>query len=394
MLSAMPVEFLLFGLTLVGVAVLHKRALSVALCGLLATVAYKLIFTGFKTGAGFPGLGLHVAHEWVILANLMLLLVGFAILAHHFEESRLPHALPRFLPDGWLGGFSLLAMVFVGSAFLDNIAAAIIGGVMAKHTYRDKVSLSFVAAIVAAANAGGAGSVIGDTTTTMMWLQGHSPLTVAPAFLGSGVALVVFGVVAAVTQARHAPVVRHDGAPLEIDWARAGVVMFTLACIIAANLAANLVFPGMEDTAPVLGLAIWLALLVSLLARSPDWTVAPAAAKGGLFLVALVAMASLMPVEQLPPATHGTTFGLGLLSSMFDNIPLTALALEQGGYNWALLAYAVGFGGSMIWFGSSAGVAITGMFPEGRSVIGWVKAGWSIPLAYVAGFAAMALTTP
>ena len=53
---------------------------------------------------------------------------------------------------------------------------------------------------------------------------------------------------------------------------------------------------------------------------------------------------------------------------MFDNIPLTALALKQGGYDWGFLAYAVGFGGSMIWFGSSSGVALCNMFREARSV--------------------------
>jgi hypothetical protein len=42
-------------------------------------------------------------------------------------------------------------------------------------------------------------------------------------------------------------------------------------------------------------------------------------------------------------------FGLGFLWALFDNIPLTALALNQGGYDWALLAFAVGFGGSMVW---------------------------------------------
>jgi len=67
----------------------------------------------------------------------------------------------------------------------------------------------------------------------------------------------------------------------------------------------------------------------------------------------------LMPVETLPSPSWPTAFALGLLSSVFDNIPLTALALRQGGYDWALLAYAVGFGGSMIWFGSSAGVALS-----------------------------------
>ena len=60
---------------------------------------------------------------------------------------------------------------------------------------------------------------------------------------------------------------------------------------------------------------------------------------------------------------------------MFDNIPLTALALKQGGYDWGYLAYAVGFGGSMIWFGSSAGVALSNMYPEAKSVGRWVQPG-------------------
>ena len=74
---------------------------------------------------------------------------------------------------------------------------------------------------------------------------------------------------------------------------------------------------------------------------------------------------------------------------MFDNIPLTVLALRQGGYDWALLAYAVGFGGSMVWFGSSAGVALTVEYPQGRSVVQWLKQGWFIPIAYVFGFFVM-----
>jgi Na+/H+ antiporter NhaD/arsenite permease-like protein len=71
---------------------------------------------------------------------------------------------------------------------------------------------------------------------------------------------------------------------------------------------------------------------------------------------------------------------------VLDNIPLTALALEQGGHDWALLAYAVGFGGSMIWFGSSAGLALTNGYPEGRSVLLWLREGWFVPVAYVVGF--------
>jgi Na+/H+ antiporter NhaD/arsenite permease-like protein len=106
-----------------------------------------------------------------------------------------------------------------------------------------------------------------------------------------------------------------------------------------------------------------------------------------------VALASLIPVGQLPTPSPLSVFGLGLLSAVFDNIPLTALALNQGGYDWALLAYAVGFGGSIVWFGSSAGVALTNLFPEGRSVVQWLQHGWPIVVAYVVGFLVMLAVT-
>jgi hypothetical protein len=76
-------------------------------------------------------------------------------------------------------------------------------------------------------------------------------------------------------------------------------------------------------------------------------------------------------------------------SLLFAAALLTALALEQGGYDGAILAYAVGFGGSMIWFGSSAGVAVSNLFPEAKSAIACLRAVWWLPAAYVAGFFVM-----
>ena len=93
-----PVDFILFGLTLLGVALFHHHTLPVALSGLVAIIAYKLVFTGFKFGTGLGGLVAHLEHEWVILANLFLLLMGFAILSRHFEESRIPDRCPRCFP--------------------------------------------------------------------------------------------------------------------------------------------------------------------------------------------------------------------------------------------------------------------------------------------------------
>ena len=384
-----PFEFVLFGLTLAGVALFHHHTLQVALTGLAAIALYKLAFTGFKAGPGLGGLALHMAHEWVILTNLLGLLLGFALLSKHFEDSNIPAELPKFLPDDWKGGFLLLAMVFVLSSFLDNIAAALIGGTMAAAVFRKKVHIGYLAAIVAASNAGGAGSVVGDTTTTMMWIDGVSPLVVLDAYVASVVALIVCGVPAAIQQQRYAPITREAPAGIALDWMRVAIVVVILASAIGANVVANLKFPAVLDHFPVIGAAVWVAIFATAVLRKPDWHLLPEALKGSVFLLALVTCASMMPVEQLPAASWQTAFGLGFVSSVFDNIPLTALALRQGGYDWGMLAYAVGYGGSMIWFGSSAGVALSNMYPEAKSVGRWLKHGWHVTLAYILGFIVM-----
>jgi Na+/H+ antiporter NhaD/arsenite permease-like protein len=382
--SDIPLEFAIFGATLLGVALFHHHTLAAALAGLAAALVLRYI----RTSSLYEIVG-HFEYEWVVLANLLLLLLGFAILSNQFERSHLPEAIPPRLPGGWVGGLSLLALVFTLSIFLDNIAAATIGGVLARHVYRDGVTIAFLAAIVSAANAGGAGSVIGDTTTTMMWISGISPLELLPGFVGAFGALAVLGPLASIAQQKRSPLTQSAGSESRIDWIRVAVVLFALATLIATNVTATSVFPGLEELAPALGLGLWAALLAAAPLRMPDWSILREAMKGALFLVSLVALASLMPVARLPPPSAASTLGLGFLSAVFDNIPLTALAINQSGYDWALLAYAVGFGGSMVWFGSSAGVALTNLYPEARSVANWVREGWFIPVSYVVGFLIM-----
>jgi Na+/H+ antiporter NhaD/arsenite permease-like protein len=387
--AGIPIEFVFFALTLLGVAIFHHYTLRVALIGLAVIVLYKLGFTGFKTGPGIGGLVTHMAHEWVILVNLLCLLVGFALLSNHFERSHLPQALPRFLPDDWKGCFALLAITFVLSGFLDNIAAALIGGTIAASVFRGKVHIGYLAAIVAASNAGGAGSVVGDTTTTMMWLDGVSPLKVVDAYVAAAVALVVCGIPAALQQQRYAPIMKDEGPHAPIDWARIMIVAMILILAIGTNVAVNLKFKHLADHFPFIGVSVWVVILACTPWRKPQWDLVPGAFKGSVFLLALVTCASLMPVEKLPPASWQSSFVLGFISSVFDNIPLTALALKQGGYDWGMLAFAVGYGGSMIWFGSSAGVALSNMYPQAKSVGLWLRHGWHVALAYVAGFLVM-----
>jgi Na+/H+ antiporter NhaD/arsenite permease-like protein len=385
-IAGIPLEFLLFAATLAGVALFHHHTLRVALIGLAAITAYKVLVAGFKTGPGLSGLAGHLGHEWVTLANLLCLLLGFALLSNHFEESRIPAVLPRFLPDGWMGGFVLLVLVFVLSSFLDNIAAAIIGGTVAATVFRGKVHIGYLAAIVGASNAGGSGSVVGDTTTTMMWIAGVPPLDVLHAYVGAVVAVAIIGLVAARQQHAFSPILRDVEPGINVDWTRAAIVAWILVVAIVTNVVVNTRLPHLSELFPFIGVGVWLAILVAVPLRKPHWSLLPGALMGSVFLLSLVLSASMMPVERLPVASWQTTLGLGFVSAIFDNIPLTALAIKQGGYDWGMLAYAVGFGGSMLWFGSSAGVALSNLYPEARSAVNWVRHGWHVALAYVVGF--------
>lgn len=135
-IAGVPLDSVLFALTLLGVALFNHHTLKVALTGLAVITLYKLGFTGFRDGGGLTGLAGHVGREWVTLANLLGLLLGFALLSDHFEKSHVPALLPRLLPDDWKGGLTLLVMIFVLSSFLDNIAAAMIGGTIAATVFR------------------------------------------------------------------------------------------------------------------------------------------------------------------------------------------------------------------------------------------------------------------
>jgi hypothetical protein len=370
-IAGVPLDFVLFALTLLGVALFHSRTLQVALTGAAAITLYQWLFTGFKGGAGLVGLTAHVGHEWVTLANLLGLLLGFALLADHFEKSRLPELLPNLLPDDWKGGFVLLIGVFVMSAFLDNIAAAMIGGTMAAVLFQRRVHIGYLAAIVAAS------------------IAGASPLWVLEAYVGGVVALAFFGVFAARQQHAYQPIQKDDTPGVHVEWARLSIVIFILLAAIGANIWFNLYAPDVLGHFPVIGVAVMLALVVSAPLRTPTWSLLPGAFKGSVFLLALVWCASLMPVQHLPAASWQSAFGLGFISSVFDNIPLTALAIRQDGYDWGFLAYAVGFGGSMIWFGSSAGVALSNMYPDAKSVWNWLKGGWHVAVGYVLGYFVM-----
>src|SRR4029450_3996798 len=136
--------------------------------------------------------------------------------------------MPAFLPDDWKGGFVLLVIIFVLSSFLDNIAAALIGGTIASVGFRGRVASGYLAAVVAGWHGGGSGSVVGDATTTMMWIDGVSPLSVVEAYVAASVAIVLFGIPAAFQQQRYSPIMSDMPPGNKVECSRIAIVFAIL----------------------------------------------------------------------------------------------------------------------------------------------------------------------
>ena len=214
-------------------------------------------------------------------------------------------------------------------------------------------------------------------------------MSVLEAYVAAGLALVIFGIPASLQQHRYSPITRESPVGVHIDWVRVFIVAAILVIAIVANVVVNVRFTELADSFPFIGAAVWVALLLCVPLRRPHWEEIPGAFKGSIFLLSLVLAASMMPVQKLPDASWPVSMGLGFVSAVFDNIPLTALALKQGGYDWGFVAFAVGFGGSMIWFGSSAGVALSNQYPEAKSAVAWVRCGWHVTVAYTIAYFVM-----
>jgi hypothetical protein len=181
------------------------------------------LFTGFKAGEPASGLRRHLGTNGWCSSTSSACCSASRSSRDHFEESELPKVLPRFLPDDWKGGFVAAGAGLRAVGFLDNIAAALIGGTMAATAVPRKVHIGYLAAIVAASNAGGAGSVVGDTTTTMMWIDGvsagrDSTPTSPPSSRSSS------SVSGRAPAARVLSRSRRTPRGLHIDWARMGIV--------------------------------------------------------------------------------------------------------------------------------------------------------------------------
>ncbi len=278
-------------------------------------------------------------------------------------------------------------MTFFLSAAIDNLTTTIIMIQIARKFFKGDNLILAGAAIVIAANAGGAFSPIGDVTTIMLWLAGKFDTfeIILKAFLPS----LAFAVT---TLALMYPRIKNS------DYDAENEIITKLSRserLIVGLIFASFLLPLVMNffrLPPYIGLllglgVVWIVVDIFKKIRPHHHTHLNASIEKFIkqtdisslkffvgILLAVSALNSLHILEYVSQVLYGFNpsdvrvimgnIGLGFLSAIVDNVPLTAIAiqmLETTPSLWILLAITVGTGGSLLVIGSAAGVVAMGM---------------------------------
>ena len=285
-------------------------------------------------------------------------------------------------------------ITFFLSAILDNLTTTIVViSFLRKLIRNEKDRLFFAGIVVVAANAGGAWSPIGDVTTTMLWIGGQITASniIIKLILPSLVCLIVPLVCLSFKLRGNVerPVLEASSVNQALSHKHQSIVFFSGIIILMLVP----VFKTVTHLPPFMGILIGLGILwiiTEIIHGRKDeedkhiFSVVHALRKIDspsilFFLGILVSISALQSTGILTYLAQWLTTSLkndstivismGLLSSIFDNVPLIAAAqgmfdLNQyptDHYFWEFLAYCTGTGGSVLIIGSAAGVAAMGM---------------------------------
>ncbi|PIF04280.1 MAG: sodium:proton antiporter [Arcobacter sp.] len=302
----------------------------------------------------------------------------------------------------WVTGF----LAFFISPIADNLTTALILSTVLITIEQKKKEFLVPGAIniVVAANAGGAWSPFGDITTLMAWTAGKGTFT---DFLYLFPAAILGYLVTAFLLSRVVPNtvpevdLSNEEDPEMMNGSIVVVVLgiFTIFCAVVSHQVLHL--PAMW------GMMFGLALLkmydyrlkklhgegfniFNSMAKIENNTLmfffGILAAVGALYFVGWLALAAVV----YDPSVLGPTWsniGVGFLSAIVDNVPVMSAVLkaspDMGLDQWMLVTLTAGVGGSLISFGSAAGVGVMGKLPGIYTFGAHMKYAWMILLGYI-----------
>ena len=297
----------------------------------------------------------------------------------------------------------ICAVTFIFSAVLDNMTTTIVMVLLLRKIIEDQHERWLYAGmIVIAANTGGAWSPIGDVTTIMLWVKGNvtALALIERVLLPSIVAMVVPLLIISRSLKGTIPPFEH---PVEDQThGMSNAERMTIFCLGVGGLLFVPVFKSITHLPPFVGMlfvlgALWLYTEIfyngKRIERRKQHRLPQVIARIDMpsilfFLGILLAVAVLeatgvlaATANWLDTEVHNVyiiNILLGIMSSIFDNVPLVAgvmgmYPLEdatavgyaanfvQDGIFWEFLSYCAGVGGSLLIIGSAAGVIAMGL---------------------------------
>ncbi len=302
-------------------------------------------------------------------------------------------------------------IAFFLSPIADNLTTALILATVLITIEKENKAFLVPGAIniVVAANAGGAWSPFGDITTLMAWTAGKGTFF---DFMFLFPASIIGYIVTAVILARFVPdtVPPFDATkekkPEMAEGAKVVMVLgiLTIACAVLSHQVLHLpAMWGMMFGLAVLKLYSYRLKLVygkdhfnifHSIAKIENNTLmfffGILAAVGALYFIGWLALAAVV----YDPAVLGPTWsniGVGFLSAIVDNIPVMSAVLKASPpmdhSQWMLVTLTAGVGGSMISFGSAAGVGVMGKLHGIYTFGAHMKYAWTIVLGYIVSVA-------
>ena len=291
--------------------------------------------------------------------------------------------------------FSILA--FILSAIIDNLTATIVLITILQKVIQDRnTRLWFAGLIIVAANAGGAWSPIGDVTTTMLWIgkKVTTPELIKYLFIPSVVCMVVPTLIASRYKAFRGTINNKEVSEIKKSPFGSRMLYLGLGSILFVPF-----FKQITHLPPYVGMMLSLAVVAAFaeLYSSAKFSLSnidetaddhaihspvhAALTKIELpsilfFLGILMAVGALESLgllfnfagqlTQAIPNMDIVVSLFGVISAVIDNVPLVAASMgmfSQGPDDpiWHAIAFAAGTGGSMLVFGSAAGVVAMGM---------------------------------
>lgn len=396
------------------------KAPTALIAGMICWAAYSFYLHGAYSNGEAHQILLHGAdgdgglmHHMFDIANILFFLLGAMTIVETIDEHQgftiITDKIKTTNKAKLLWIIAILSFFF--SALLDNLTTAIVMiSLLRKLVGNKQTRWIFAGMVIIAANAGGAWSVIGDVTTTMLWVKGQltDPLVIAipslilPSFIALLVPLLILTFTLKGETER--PKINSDSEGHKFNTTRGEKL--TLLILGIAGLLFVPIFKTLTHLPPFTGMMLSLGIIwavtelmhkkkeqdhkyhlsvISVLKKVDTSSVL-------FFLGILLAVSALQEVghlkvmaefltETLNKNYYAINIAIGFLSSIVDNVPL--VAASQGMYEiatpdvvatgqisaeflpngtfWEFLALCAGTGGSCLIIGSAAGVAVMGL---------------------------------